>query len=412
MSYIDLFKTLREKFSNPKCDDPAGCANSKENEKLKGALDESDPQRKSQVLPQFATMVDQIMQILGTIGMGGGGGGGGGGSGGSGGGSPADTSNTTTNSTPLPLTTMAIADMSLGICGAMELEAEKRGLQLIVDQFSNVSVVDSGNSNGLANDYQLIFTNAFANLQSDALVNTSVTPTSYILIPPPIPVMNLLPREVGSNSVYLIQPFANGYTPYDNNIYGTPLFDKYNIYQGELFNLPSPIVDTISDSYYCQFYANTNNPHPGWAEFHYMADYKTVVYTLANTSTIFESYDQAVRYDVQTNFLIDIDPYMQAANLTSESLTIILDEVLRKYIQFSHDTLFGNNALSQMSQNMLPVLQNMVSTAKSDHLPQSVLNQGLIQQLLQNHEQNCSKARQCTQLAKQALQPQQDQGSS
>ena len=64
-----LFSTIIKKFSN--YNDPAGVASASPGTKsVKAALDQTDPQRKSQILPQFATQIQQIINMMGILSMG------------------------------------------------------------------------------------------------------------------------------------------------------------------------------------------------------------------------------------------------------------------------------------------------------------------------------------------------------
>src|SRR5271157_4330957 len=65
----DLFSTIIQKFSN--YNDPSGVASASPGTKsVKAALDQTDPQRKSQILPQFATQIQQIINMMGILSMG------------------------------------------------------------------------------------------------------------------------------------------------------------------------------------------------------------------------------------------------------------------------------------------------------------------------------------------------------
>jgi hypothetical protein len=372
MGYNDIFKTLREKFAKM-ADIPSGVASSKDLKQLKGALDETDGERKSQVLPQFASMTDQIQKILGTIGQGGGGGsgggGGGGGSGGGGGGSGGGGQNQANNTanTPEPLTTMVIGDLSSGLCGALEIEAGKRGLQLVTSQYANL-FVDVG-WGSLFSDYKDIFTTAYVDFGADIAANT---PMAHVIG---------LPNTVFEPSLLNSNPALN---PPPNTL----------------------IVSTPPDLYWPQYYANTNNPYPGWIQYHSISNYDDVVYVAANSSTSFENVDAKLQYEAQQEFVTAIDAHIAGGGITLDLMVDTLKDVIDKYLEITHKELFGNNANQQnQTSQMMQGLQNMVSSAKSDHLPESFLNKEAIEKLLQEHSQDCSKAKQMVELAKKALQP-------
>src|SRR5208282_650522 len=109
----NIVQKLRQTFG-PKADHPAGVARSNVLDVIKKALDDKDPQRISQVLPQFSQMMQSIVSVLGTISMG------------SGSMSPASsgqqqqTANTANNfvantAPPTQLTSSVIQDMANGM---------------------------------------------------------------------------------------------------------------------------------------------------------------------------------------------------------------------------------------------------------------------------------------------------------
>jgi hypothetical protein len=373
----DLFKTLRQTFGEQKADDPSGAAYAKDKKKLKTALDETDQQRKSQVLPQWADKIEQIMQILGTIGMYGGGGGGG-----NQGNNQANTASNTTNNSVL--TDMAINELSNGFGQALIVEARQRGVERVQSVFRYAT------NNGittLSQDEQTILTSGIQYLteQEANLANVVVT------------------------------------MPYSVNIGDT---------------VPPAVVNTVPDFYVLQYYIPELDPCLGYCQYEHIGN-SDVIYTKkeVNNVTFSTAPDDRV-YRIQQDFVVAFDPWMIRGNMSLNDVDKILQDEIDKYVWDVHENLMGtganrtatsvtNNDISGSSSGggsggggsaqsllgqLLPMLQEMIQKADSQHLPNSVLDQGHIRQLLDNHGQNNAKSKMMVNLAKQALQATQGGG--
>jgi hypothetical protein len=391
----DLFTEIIKKFSN--YDDPAGVASASPGTKtVKAALDQTDPQRKSQVLPQFATQVQQIINMMGIISMGGAAT------------SPASTqqysnniansiivaanlySNSTSNSLAVadPTSYTANAFLSnritdrvseiiqIGLANALAIESQNKGL------FKTMGVMASVLNKPyyfslLSKDYQSIVSNAISQFETNIF---KYGLTNY-------PVLKVPPIIVGNN-------------------------------------IPSPIVTSVPDFYAQVFYHENVDPYPGYVCYTSISDFTDNVYTIRTSDNppFYEASDLFI-YTAEQSFLLDLDPYVSSANLSISSLAFIITDAINKTLTVWHNTTLGagsqnqvliSNTVSNSSSSssggnivamLLPWLNSMMQGAQSNHLPKSVLNQGAIQQLLNKHGDMCAKMKMCQQYGQQAISP-------
>jgi hypothetical protein len=373
MSYINALEQMRQKLAK-KAGIPSGVASAQDGKEVKKALDETDPERKSQVLPKFANMMQQIMQLLGSIGMGQGGGG----------------QQQQPNQQGQPNTAIsstAIDDIAHGLCGAMEIEANTRGLDKVVTTFNAIlgnNAVGNANFNSLIPDYQSIVSEAFNLFNKDMAANT---PMNSVVLP--------INPDIVANSI-------NTATP--------------------------PNVDRIPPDFHYQVnYPANQIPYYGHAQYASIVDVTQVTYVPVDYSTtpVFAYLGDSIVYQIQETFVADLDPYIIQGVLPFSVFVSMLDDVVNKYVDVIDNALNGtgnmvpsqsnqtqqNQNQNQQNQNnnmvgqLLPVLNQLIQGAQSDHLPKSILDKQKVSKCLDDHGQNCGKAAQMKQLAQQAIQP-------
>jgi hypothetical protein len=390
----DLFTTIIKKFSN--YNDPAGVASASPGTKtVKACLDQTDPQRKSQILPQFATQIQQIINIMGIIGMGG--------SGGSS--SPSQQqsnnisntanvvsanlySNSTSNAFAIPVANTDISDsiigitnmvsevMQVGLSNALAIESRKRGLHKTMGVMASV-LNNPQYFTLMSDDYQFIIINALSRFE---------------------------------DSLY----------KYDLPFF--PILEVPEIIVGDV--IPFPIVTMIPDFYRQVFHHYNVDPYPGYIQYQNIVNFTDYIYIIRTIDNPpFSDASDSFVYTAQQSFVTDLDPYIIQANLSISALTSVMTDVLNKVLANWHTVTLGSGSQNQVltvnststssgssssSTNLvamlLPWLNSMIQTSQSKHLPKSVLNQGAIQQLLNKHGDMCAKMKMCQQLGQQAIQ--------
>lgn len=371
MGYSNLLQQLRQELAQ-KSGIPSGVASAKETSSVKEALDQTDPERKSQVLPQFANMMQQILQLLGSIGMG------------QGGGSNSQNPNMA-GSPNTSIGDTAITDIAAGLCGALEIEANTRGANSVANTWNAIfgnNVTGNANFNSLMPEYQSILKIAINQYDKDLSNNT---PMASIVVP--------INASIVANSV--------------NSV------------------VPPNVVATIPDFYYQVYHPAEMTPFYGYTQYRSISNPQDVIYTTIDygTTPTFGYLSNAIIYEIQTSFVDDLDPYFLAANLTFGKFVSIMDSITNHYVDVIDDSLTGtgNQFPSQSNQNqqnqnnqnnnnnavgqLLPILNQLIQQAQSQHLPESILDQQKVSKCLDNHGQNCQKAAQMKQLAQQAIQP-------
>lgn len=153
---------------------------------------------------------------------------------------------------------------------------------------------------------------------------------------------------------------------------------------------PSPLVASPPDHYTQQYYTSSNDPYPGFVQWKgivnndYVYTIRTTDYPPFNTST------DEVMYTSQRGLANDLDQYVYLNNLTVDILNTLLNKWCVQIQQQADNKSMGNNSSNLLSQ-LLPILQSLISMAQSQHLPNSVLDQGKMNTLLQNHQTQKTK---------------------
>jgi hypothetical protein len=381
MGYINLLEQLRQNLAK-KSGIPSGVASADDDKKkVKEALDQTDPERKSQVLPQFANKMEQIMQLLGSIGMG------------QGGGSSQQQQPNQAGNPNTAISSSAIEDVAHGLAGALELEANTRGLKLVVTVYNAIlgnNAVGQTNFDSLITEYQTIVTEAANLFNSDIAANT---PMNSVIVP--------INANIVANS-------TNCGTP-DN------------------------VANTVPDFHYQVHLPADQIVYCGYTQYVSVANIQQTVYTPVDyqTTPVFAYLNDSIVYEIQESFVGNLDPYFAQASLPFDTFVSILDGIMDKYVDVIDNASFGNgNMLPSQSSNtssntstdsssssssgnqnnnmvgqLLPVLNQLIQAAQSEHLPKSILDKEKVGKCLDNHGQNCGKAAQMKQLAQQAIQP-------
>ena len=297
----DMFSEIIKKFSN--YNDPAGVASASPGIKtVKAALDQTDPQRKSQILPQFATQIQQIINMMGILSMGGS----------AVSATPSQqvsnnisntanvvSSNLYSNSTSNALT-VAVADtstagitpgtaitasvlqvMQIGLSNALAIESQKRGLHRTMGVMASV-LNNPQYFSFLCSAYQNIIINAFeqfnANFRKYDLVNFPIV---------------VIPEIIVGN------------------------------------NIPQPLVITVPDFYSQIFYHPDVDPFPGYVHYQNIADFNNNLYIVrtSNNPPFSDATDSFI-YTAEQMFVQELDPYIIRGNLSISAVAYIITNVL------------------------------------------------------------------------------------
>jgi len=156
--------------------------------------------------------------------------------------------------------------------------------------------------------------------------------------------------------------------------------------------LPGIIVDIVPDLYVQQYYPINSDPYPGYI--HYIYENKSVfVRRIPNTPT-YTSADQEVYAVSEKELADDLRQHFIDKNLTAE----LLNRYLRKQdanvenngMEKSMGKNAGVNVMGLLSQ-LLGILGPVINKALSQHLPQSVLNQGSISQSMEKFSKSMAQ---------------------
>ena len=389
----DLFTEVIKKFSNYK--DPAGVAAATAGIKtIKEALDSTDPGRISQILPQFATQIQQIINTMGIISMGS-----------SAASSTPPTINSISNTANIVTSnlystsnvvavsntsvantslgcrvTMSVSEvMQIGLTNALAMESQKNGLHKTMGVMASV-LNNPQYFSLLSYDYQIIMISAFKSFEYN--LHRYGLSSFPILTAPPIIVGNVV---------------------------------------------PSPIVTVVPDFYAQIFYDYNVDPYPGYVQYQSIVDFSNSVYTIRTSAfPPFPNAKDEFIYTAENAFMTELDPYIIQANLSVSALALIMTDVLNQVLTVWHNVLFGTgsqspvltgnttvisnttstsaSSSSSLVAQLLPWLQSMIQNADSNHLSNSVLNKQAIQQLLNKHGDMCAKMKMCQLFGQVALQ--------
>lgn len=393
----DLFTTIIKKFSN--YNDPAGVASASPGTKsVKSALDQTDPERKSQVLPQFATQVQQIINMMGILSMG----------------------SAATSSTPAQQTTNNISNTANVVSSNLYSNSTSNALAIAVSNTSIGNNAVGANITGIVSEVmQVGLSNALAKESQNRGLHKTMGVMASVLNNPQY--FSLLSTDYQIIILNALSDFEINLFKYGLNNY--PILQAPPIIVGNV--VPSPIVTVVPDFYAQVFYHPNIDPYPGYIQYQSIVDFNNNLYTIRTSiNPPFSDASNSFIYTATQAFVTDLDPYIVQANLSISALAFIMTDVLNQTLTNWHNSLLGTGSQNQVLTSntiaaststssssgsnlvaqLLPWLNTMMQGAQSNHLPKSVLNQGAIQQLLNKHGDMCAKMKMCQQFGQQALQ--------
>lgn len=158
-------------------------------------------------------------------------------------------------------------------------------------------------------------------------------------------------------------------------------------------NIPSNVATAVPDMYTQNYYTSENDPYPGYVEFEGPNDNDEPVYILRTDEYLpFTSLDEELYSTAEQGFAREVRPYIITISLTVD----ILNELLEKYCNEITDIADekgagkGSSSPTDLISMLGPVLGGAISGAKTNHLPNSFLDQTKMNKLLNNatKEQN------------------------
>lgn len=332
---------------------------------LPGVIKQVDPQGTAQVIPQ---MYQQMQMMLSLLAMGSGSGGGG-------------SSGSQPSFSAIPSGISVVVNDSF--TGALAILTRKYGFEEVIRVFDTALYNDGapGDDYGVDNLdplYKNIVLNAIANLIRLALYFGPLN----------IPV-----------------------SQYDNVEYGDIVPDK--------------VVDitAVPDLYLKVYYDLADDPYPGYQEWISQDGNKTKVYTKKDPKSYhFSNMNQEIYSTSETEIAEDLDPYFQYIQTGERTFyykfltSKILNEILYKQmVNIETNTLnsgMGNNAADNgggggggagMAGMLGGMLQMLIQMLQSEQLPTSVLNQGNINNTMQQFTKDMGLNNQIFQIGQQIL---------
>ena len=219
----------------------------------------------------------------------------------------------------------------------------------------------------------------------------------------------LLSRDYQTIIINAFSKFENNFEQYGLSNY--PILQAPIIVVGN--NIPSPLVDIVPDFYAQVFYHPNTDPYPGYVQYHNISDFNVILYTIRDDNNPpFSDASELFVYTTEQSFVFELDPYIVQANLSIASMASVMTDVLNQLLESWHNTLLGTNSqnsvlngntivsnttinsssgTNNLVAQLLPWLNTMIQKADSNHLPNSVLDKGAIQQLLNKHGDQCAK---------------------
>jgi len=214
-------------------------------------------------------------------------------------------------------------------------------------------------------------------------------------------------------------------------LYFGPLNIPISTYEQVVFGLkvPSPLVkkEDVPDYYYKVYYLNpADDPYPGYITWQ-SPDYTTYVYTMREPKSyvftnpseeIYSISEREIAEDLEPYF-VTIGDYEQRKYVEILTATILNDILIKQSYNIELNTMdlnMGNNAGNNMNNqqaggsggnNMAGMLggmlQQLMQKLQQEQLPKSVLNQGDIQNVMQQFQKDMGFNNQLFELSKQAL---------
>ena len=337
---------VREKFAK-NADKPTTASEEAGQKNLPSIIKKIDPEGRAQVLPE---LYQQMQQMMGIMSMGSGGGGGGGGQNGS----PSNPPSGTT------------AIMQDSFTGCLAILTRSYGFERVIEVFTDL--LSNGGINKVDARFTKIVQNALSNLIKLALYFGPIN----------IPV-----------------------SVYNKTIYGDIV--------------PSPLVDIskVPDFYVKQYFPFDQDPYPGFIKWVYSDG--SILWTKREpNSYYFETSSEEVFSVSERELATDLSPYVKIENPVTPFTVEIFNSILIKQVDnIEENTLnnsVGNNSGGQGSgggNNMAGALggqlQSLMGMLTGQQLPLSVLNQGEVNNVMQQFQKDMGLNNQLFQMANGAL---------
>lgn len=154
--------------------------------------------------------------------------------------------------------------------------------------------------------------------------------------------------------------------------------------------IPSPLLEEAPDLYIQQYYG-FEDPYPGFIQ--WKGPNGELVYTFRNDEPCFETAEDHINFMAEFDIAEDLRPFILEKNLTPEDLNSILDKNIQKVQNNGMDKSMGKNSgqnIMQLLNMLLGVLGPIINKAKSNHIPQSVMDQGSMNKSLEKFSKNMS----------------------
>lgn len=342
------FAEARKLTNEEEGDKPRGVASGDPDKKtIKTILDQTDPQRISQILPQMYNQFEKIKQIISspaTMSASFGGGGGGGAS-------------------AAPSVSSAVKNqVQDALTGALIILTKKYGYAVVLASFTALFVRETFNN--VLPEFKPIVYGAFVNLVK--LINEYGEKNIPLLTPPPVVL-------------------------------------------GE--KIPFPIVTSIPDFYVQEFYPSDVDPYPGYIQWQGMnGDYIYTLRTqtdypfATSDDAVIHAAQVGLARELEPYILAPL-------TFTVAILNSLLTKYCLQVQDQNMTNTMGKNSSSNLAGllgQLLPMLQSAISKSQSDHLPKSVLDQGKINTLHKNKQKKQAENKQVQKLANEAIKTPED----
>lgn len=259
------------------------------------------------------------------------------------------------NATSPAATTKIVTD---ALAGALAILANKYGFERVIDIFNNCLAGDG--IERIAPEYRELVKEALAKLIENAAKNG---PSALKLSEKPV----VIKYQVG----------------------GT---------------VPLPIFGFPPDLYVQQYYTVENDPYPGYIQ--WKGPNGDFVYTVRGAELHFPTADDHIYSMAEEQLAKDLEPYIIRGSITPEELNFVLDKNSRQVQNNGMNKSVGQNSnqnLMQLLSMLLGILGSIINKSRSTHIPQSVMDQGSVNQSLERFSRNMSIAKRMQQESRNAF---------
>ena len=179
---------------------------------------------------------------------------------------------------------------------------------------------------------------------------------------------------------------------------------------------PSPGIllasaSDVPDWYIEQYYPIEADPYPGYVQWVSIED-QTSVFTIRTISDVnYPSCEDKIIYEVQTELILELGPYIIANTLTANVVNSALNTAQQSAQQKADNSSTGKGSSSNlmgMLTQLLGQFGGLVGKANNSLFPQSVLNVGDMSKSLEKYTKQTANVKQMMQITKGAF----DKGNS